>query len=86
MLFESIRSILNVARALADVLSEHIGHPGGVDYSLNKINVRTGMYVLVGTCVCVYLCVLDWGKGGLGSRCPSQIIQALICYLLDALC
>lgn len=83
MLFETIQSVLNVARAMAEVLPEHIGHP---DYSLNKINVRTGVCVLVGTCVCMYLCVLDWGKGGLGSRCPSQIIQSLICYLLDALC
>ena len=86
MLFESIQSILNVARAMAEVLPERIGHPGRADYSLNKINVRTGMYMLVGPCVCVYLCVLDWGKGGLGSQCPSQIIQSVICYLLDALC
>lgn len=86
MLFETIQSELNVARAMAEVLPEHIGHPGRADYSLNKINVRTGVCVLVGTCVCMYLCVLDWGKGELGSRCPSQIIQSLICYLLDALC
>lgn len=66
--------------------SEHIGHPGRVDYSLNKINVRTE-YVCAGghLCVCVSVC-FGLGKGGLGSRCPSQIIQALICYLLDALC
>ena len=46
MLFETIQSVLNVARAMAEVFPGHIGHPGRADYSLNKINVRTGV------CVC----------------------------------